>query len=150
MPIHFFLYVTLTVSSVVLCGLAIWKGGAGERLAGIAVGVGMAASPAANLLLPPSLVPIVYLAGDGLIAMALLLATLRYASLWLGGVMLLYGAQFALHSFYFVMQREPDRFHAIFNNVILVAIMVLLTTGTVTAWRRRVKARTVGPAKPAS
>src|SRR6185369_8313579 len=125
--------------TLAVCALAVWKGGPGERLAGLVVGAGVVATLLASLLLPVGVISIFYLTGDGLIAVILLLATLRYGTPWLGGVMLLYAAQFALHGFYFVMERKPDRFHAIFNNLNLLAMLTLLVTGTVLAWRRRAR-----------
>jgi len=123
------------------CALAWWKGSAAERIGGTVVAAGIAAGVLVGLFLSDELAPIFYLAGDGLIALALLAATLRYGSLWLGGAMLLYAAQFALHGYYFVTERAPDRFHAVFNNLNLLSIVALLLVGTLTAWLRRVRAR---------
>ena len=44
-------------------------------------------------------------------ALCLLVIAVRYASFWLGGVMLLYAAQFSLHAFYLVTSRPIDIDH---------------------------------------
>ena len=51
--------------------------------------------------------------------------------------MLLYAAQFALHSFYFVTQRPNDLFHAMANNINFALVIWSVIIGTVVAWSKR-------------
>lgn len=135
------------VIALATCLFAFWKGSGAERLgAGLIVGVVVLAK-IAGLLLPASAEPLIRLVGDGLTAVGLLAVALRYASLWLGGAMLLYAAQFTLHSYYFVTARPNDRFHAVVNNIDFIGIILCLAVGTAVSWRRRVVAARpkVGP-----
>jgi hypothetical protein len=77
--------------------------------------------------------------------MILLGVTLRYAAPWMGAVMLFYAAQFALHSYYLVMQLPNDFWHALINNVNFSGTTLCLIIGTAVTWRRRVRqARAAG------
>jgi hypothetical protein len=123
-----------------ICLFALWKGGGPERYgAGLIVGVVILQRIVAALA-PPSAFPIIQLVGDALTAVGLLVIALAYASLWIGGAMLLYAAQFTLHSFYFVTERPNDRFHAVANNLDFIGIILCLAIGTLVAWRQRVVA----------
>jgi energy-converting hydrogenase Eha subunit E len=130
-----------TAVGLAICAFAIWKGGPPERLgAGLILTVVVLAR-IATALVPANAEPIVRLAGDGLTAVGLLAIALTYGSLWLGGVMLLYAAQFSLHSYYFVTNRPTrDLFHAVVNNIDFIGIILCLTIGTIVSWRRRVTA----------
>ena len=122
------------------CAFGLWKGGPAERIGSIVILCAMLA-PLAFKAAPASVAPILNLVGDGLVAIVLLGLTLRYASIWLGVAMLLYAAQFALHSFYFVTERPPDRLHAIVNNLVFLGVSLSLWFGAVMAWRRQRKPR---------
>jgi hypothetical protein len=79
---------------------------------------------------------------DALTAIGLLVVTVRYGSLWLGGAMLLYAAQFTLHSFYLVTGRSSDTpLHIVISDLNFAAILVCLTAGTIMAWRSRLARR---------
>jgi hypothetical protein len=73
---------------------------------------------------------------------ALLVIAVRYASFWLGAVMLLYALQFALHAVYYVVERPRDSLHVILNNLDFFAVCVCLAAGTAVAWRRRLRLAT--------
>jgi hypothetical protein len=116
---------------------AFWKGGRAERLA---AGV-VAANLATGLLMDAAAAAHrdeLGFVSDGATAVALLLITLRYASPWMGGVMLLYAAQFSLHAWYLATGRpQTEYLHAVINNVIFTAVIASLVVGTAFAWRRR-------------
>jgi hypothetical protein len=89
-------------------------------------------------VLPAPWWPILSLCGDGLTALGLLGVALRYASLWLGGAMLFYAAQFSLHSFYLVTGRSSDTpLHIVITDINFIAIIACLVVGTIVAWRGR-------------
>lgn len=122
----------------VLCAIfALWKGGHAERsaalvvLANIAIGqLGRAVAPGADGM--------IRLVNDGLTALVLLGVTVRYGAMWMGGVMLFYAAQFAMHSYYLVtMRKTGDYLNALINNINFTGIIWCLVIGTVVAWRRR-------------
>ncbi|WP_296595998.1 hypothetical protein [Phenylobacterium sp.] len=122
----------------VLCAIfALWKGGRAERsaalvvLANIAIGqLGRVVAPGADGM--------IRLVNDGLTALVLLGVTVRYGAMWMGGVMLFYAAQFAMHSYYLVtMRKTGDYLNALINNINFTGIIWCLVIGTVVAWRRR-------------
>ena len=117
-------------------GFALWKGGPAER-AGAVLILCFAVLYELMQLLPRELRPTAQLVGDGLTAFGLLLIAVRYASLWLGSVLLFQAAQFTLHSYYLVSDRPHDALHAVINNVNLVGILACLVAGTLAAIQRR-------------
>jgi hypothetical protein len=120
--------------ALLVCLLAILKGGSAERigaiviLANLIVGLGVEAMGRSQVAV---------LIDDAATAAVLLAIAVRYTSLWLGAVMLLYALQFALHAYYFVLERPRDVLHIALNNLDFLAVIVCLAAGTVVAWRRR-------------
>jgi hypothetical protein len=121
------------------CLFSLWKGGPPERIGGAVVLATLLLTILATTFLPVGIQPIAELVIDGLAALALLAVVLIYGSLWLGGAMLIYAAQFTLYAYYFVTERPNDRFHAIVNNADFVGITFCLVIGTAVAWRGRVR-----------
>jgi hypothetical protein len=119
------------------CAFALWAGGTAERLGAGVVFFAAAAPPAAHAIASAGLSGAVDMAADGIVGLAFLLLTVRYGRVWLGVTMLLFGAQFALHSFYAVTQRPPDLLHARINNTVFVGVSLCLWVGAALAWRRR-------------
>lgn len=138
--------IALIIDAIAIVGalFALWKGGAAERRVALIVVANILAGWLWNRFVPGQdsvFRPI----NDGVTALFLLGVTIRYASPWMGGVMLLYGLQFGLHSYYMVTGRKPgDYLHALINNVNFLAIVACLMLGTLFAWIRR--ARTAGAA----
>src|SRR5262245_55261945 len=91
----------IDVFSVLGALFALWKGGRAERAAAIAVLVNVAIGQLGKFV-APSADGMIRLVNDGLTALVLLGITVRYGALWMGGVMLFYCAQFAMHSYYLV------------------------------------------------
>ena len=131
------------------CLVSLWKGGPAERVGAGLVLASIAFSLFGAILMPKGLFLIGQMIGDAAVALGLLVLTLRYGSPWLGLAMLLYAAQFALHSFYFVTQRPNDAFHAIMNNVNFMGVILCVALGTATAILRRARQRRLVAAKPA-
>lgn len=135
---------SLNALTLGVCGFAIRFGGKPERIGGSII--------LANLLLTfiafagqgvawPKVNEIIGLAADGATAVALLVLAVRYASLWLGGAMMFYAAQFSLHSFYSVTDRAPDALYGALNNFNFLAITACLGAGALVAWRRSARSR---------
>ncbi|WP_394763375.1 hypothetical protein [Phenylobacterium sp.] len=123
-----------------VCLLALWQGETPERVA--------AALILANILVVilGKFVgylndPLISLAMDGLTALGFLALAVIFSSLWLGAAMLLQAALFALHSYYLVTDKAPDRFHAVANNLDFIGILLCMAFGTALAVRRRRMAR---------
>lgn len=133
------IYYLLQMFSALGAGFAVWKGGAAERFAAGVVAANVAVGLLSEWLAPGS-ESIIRLANDGLAAVALLAITVRFGALWLGGVMLFYAAQFALHSWYMVTERPPDNTYALLNNINWNGVIWALIIATAFAWRRRAMA----------
>ena len=127
-----------TLGGFGICLFALWKGGMPERLGGSLIAGIILLTRVVTVLAPDSALPVIRLTSDGLTAVGLLAVALAYGSLWIGGAMMLYAAQFTLYSYYFVTARPPDRFQAVVNNIDFFAIHLCLIIGTLVAWRRRV------------
>lgn len=137
----FLTYILLSLLLVATCLFAIWKGGPAERAGASVVLVMVIFERLAQAAMPQGWWVILGLSCDALTALGLLAVTLRYASLWLGGAMLFYAAQFTLHSFYFVTGRpDADLLHMVLTDFNFGAILVCLVVGTVLAWRTRLRA----------
>jgi len=132
------LALTVLAFSLVSCAFAFVKGGSQERIAAAIILANLLATMANESFLHDQRV---LLAIDGVTALALLPLTLRYASMWMGAIMLLYGGQFALHAFYFVLERRKDLLHVAINNTNFFAISLCLAIGTAYAMARRARVR---------
>jgi hypothetical protein len=128
----------IDVFSVLGALFALWKGGRAERSAAIVVLANVLIGQFGKLV-APSADGMIRLVNDGLTALVLLGVTVRYGALWMGGVMLFYAAQFAMHSYYLVTLRPTgDYLNALINNINFSGIIWCLVIGTIVAWRRRV------------
>lgn len=136
----FLVYILQTFGAFAICLFAIWKGAPPERFGGGLIIVTLLLTRLATTLAPEAAEPIIRLVSDGLTALGLLVIALAYGSLWIGAAMLLYAAQFTLHSYYFVTKRPTDLFHAVANNIDVTGVIVCLLLGTLIAWRQRVTA----------
>ena len=131
----------LTLFTLAVCALGLWQGGRSERLGAVIILANQALTFVMTYAFSEraSVGALVQLALDGLTAAALLLVVLRYGKPWLGVAMLLYAAQFALHSFYLVTERPNDTLHAVANNAIFVGVNLSLAAGTAMAMLNRRK-----------
>ncbi|WP_374573806.1 hypothetical protein [Phenylobacterium sp.] len=116
-----------------VCGFALWKGGAPERLgAGLVLLVALGGA-LVNFLPSEGAQQVGHLAADGVLALGFLIFAVRYASLWLGGAMLFQAVQFSLHAFFFVLQRPHNTLYAIVNNIDLFGVLICLLAGALAA-----------------
>ena len=130
-----FLIVWLLVTATFV--FAVWRGGVAERFAATLVVVGALYGFGVGRLLDNEMRTLALLLGDFLLAVGFLALAVRYASLWLGGAMLLQAVQFTLHAWYMLGERRPDMFHVIVNNADTLGILLCIAIGTGVAWRRR-------------
>ena len=116
---------------------AFWKGGRAERATAAVILINVAINESSKYLMPSG-DNVVRLVNDGLTAVVLLGVTVRYGAMWMGGVMLFYAAQFAMHSYYLVTERKiGDYAYALINNVNFSGTIWCLIIGTIVAWRAR-------------
>ena len=130
-----FLILWLAVTATFV--FAIWKGGVAERYAATLVVVGALFAFAIGRLLDDEWRTLALLGAEFLLAMGFLVLAVRFASLWLGGAMLLQAVQFSLHAWYMLGERKPDMFHVLVNNLDTAGILLCIIFGTMTAMRRR-------------
>lgn len=115
---------------------AIWKGGRSERWAGSLVVAGSIYAFVIHRAISGETLATALLAGELVLAMGFLGLAIRYASLWLGGAMLLQAVQFMLHAWYLLGEIQADIFFSIINNIDTIGILLCIVLGTLTAWRR--------------
>jgi hypothetical protein len=115
---------------------AIWKGGQAERWAGSLVVGGSIYAFLIHRTVDPDMLSTALLGGEFLLAMGFLALAIRFASLWLGGAMLLQAVQFMLHAWYLLGEKPADMLFSIINNIDTIGILLCIVVGTVTAWRR--------------
>ena len=133
------LYLLLQAFSVFAGAFAFWKGGAAERLAACVIIANVTVGYLSKQFLPES-ESVIHLANDGLASLALLAITVRFGAPWMGGAMLFYAAQFALHSYALVTQQTHlSYFAALANNINWNGVVWCLIIGTASAWRQRVR-----------
>ncbi len=143
------LVLSLTLFALVVWIFAFWRGGAAERWGALVI----LANQAVTLVLgyvghgsPGPMGLLIQMSLDGAAAVALLMVLIRFGRPWLGVAMLLYAAQFALHSFYLVTAQNKDYLHVLLNNLNFVAIHSALAVGTALNWVRVVRLRRVARA----
>lgn len=130
--------------SVGTCVFALVWGDRGERAGAAAIAAGLVSGFALGAV-PSAQRPVAELVGDGLIAFVFLFLALKFASRWLGIVLLLYAAQFALHAFYFVLSRPHDELYFVANDVLFFTVTLSLLVGAIGAARGK-SARRLQPA----
>lgn len=124
---------------IVLIGTCIYawvKGTAPERFGAVLLLAAATMALVIDVTLPVEKQITPTLIGEGLLALGFLILAIRYASLWLGGAMILQGAQFSLHAFYIVMERPGDWFYWAFSNIVTLSIIVCILVGVTTNWMR--------------
>ncbi|THD77404.1 MAG: hypothetical protein E7812_15860 [Phenylobacterium sp.] len=131
------------------CLLALVKGDAAERLGAGVIIANLAVAFARQMIFHGGALQVAALCNDGLTALVLLALTLRYASLWLGVVMLLYALLFGLNAYYFVLERHGDLLYMVVSDVDFFGVNLALFVGTVTAWTRRRQIATAPAPAPA-
>lgn len=119
------------------CLYAWLKGAVPERLGAAFLLLATVAARVIDMGLPLDGRQAPTLVGEGLLALGFLVLAIRYASLWLGGAMILQGMQFSLHAFYIVMEKPHDRLFAIVSNLVTLGIVLCILVGTTVTWRRR-------------
>jgi len=137
--------------AVAVVVFALWKGGAAERLTALAVAANLTAGLVINGFFQGSSAGLRFVA-DGATALALLVVAMRWAAPWMGAVMLFYAAQFSLHAYYEIVERDPhDYVHALVNNINFSGISLCLAAGAFVAWRRGIRTArpSAAPSSPA-
>ncbi len=118
-----------------------WRGGSAERYgASLKIATSLVAL-AIHQLFNQESISVALLVADGILAVGFLVLAIRYSSLWIGVAMLLQAGQFSLHAYYLVSELQRDRFYAVANNLVTLAILLCILAGTVLAWRARSRAQ---------
>jgi hypothetical protein len=138
--------IALIAFSVLSCAFAFFRGATPERIGAGVIFANLLLTLGGQMIVSKSIFSVAQLTLDAVTALALLVLAVRYASLWLGAVMMLYALQFALHAFYSVTLRPRDLLHTVINNVDFFAISLCLVIGTAVSWGRRTRALARAPA----
>lgn len=131
---------------VLVCSLALWKGGRPERLGGGLLLIVWVAGAAAAILLPGETPPLLMLSLDAVLAVGFLALTIRFGVLWLGAALLLQSANFALHANYLGEMFDLRSDYIQIVNAISLLMLILLLGATLVAWRRRLVRRRLAAA----
>jgi hypothetical protein len=136
---HFSIGLLIDIFAVLGALFAFWKGGSAERATALVILINVAINESSKYLIPSG-DNVVRLVNDGLTALVLLGVTIRFGALWMGAVMLFYAAQFAMHSYYLVTERQiGDYTYALINNLNFSGTIWCLIAGTIVAWRARLR-----------
>jgi hypothetical protein len=119
--------------------LAVWKGGIAERIGAVLNLVISLLDIPAHMLLDKESVASAMLVADFALALGFLLLAVRYASIWLGGAMLLAAVQFSLHAYYIVDELPHDLTYAWINNLDTLGVVLLILFSTIMSWIRSVR-----------
>ena len=130
----------LWIAILAVSALAYFKGGTAERLGAGLTFILALAFLAVNVGMPPDQRGVPHLVLDGVLALGFMILTLRYASAWLGLVMVLQGVQFSLHAFYFVTHKTPKLAYAMVNNLVTWGTLLGILWGVLAYWRLQRKA----------
>lgn len=130
----------LWIAVLTVCLFGLLKGGPPERFgAGLALVIAVAFQIVNVVVTPVEARPVPHLILDGILALGFLVLAVRYASLWLGAVMLLQGVQFSLHAYFFVTKLVPGLTYAVINNLVTWGTLVGILAGTL-AYRHQRRA----------
>lgn len=121
------------------CCFALVRGGPPERQAATVI-LASALISQAVVYAPAELRSSIAMLIDGASALGLLFLTVRYASLWLGALMLLQAALFSLYSIYVLSERPLDSLYSAINNGLVLCQIAALVTGVFASIRRRRRA----------
>ncbi len=134
-PVFAFIALWLIFLATAIFALA--RGGMAERLASLCVVLAALTVMGIHQLAPTPTIPLMLLALDGVLALALLGLAMRYGRAWLGAAMVAQAIQFSLHAYYFIAERRHDLTYSLVNNLVTFSIVGAIVTGTVAAMRRR-------------
>jgi hypothetical protein len=135
--------------ALIVCALALAKGAQPERMTAIAIAMAWFSVVAAETAFSREQTPLVILCADGILATALLFISIQYASLWLGGAMLVQSSAFALHAWYLTEQPVDRTSYLLAVSLLSYTVLLLLLMATLTRWIGRVRRRRAyaGPAR---
>lgn len=135
----------LTIATLLVGAFALWKGGPAEKICGVANVIVAALYMICQALVAAGAeLQIMFLLIDCGLALVFLALAVRYASLFLGAAMILQGAQFSMHAYFMVTERQMDDAYALANNVISWLVLACIAVATVVYWSKR-RAATSAP-----
>lgn len=135
------------VAVVGVCLFAVIKGAAPERSAAIWVMMTWLSTIVAETFFGRQDIPLIVLCADGVLATALLFISIQYASLWLGGAMLVQASAFALHAWFLTEEPTDRNIYLLAVSLLSYTVLVLLMGATISRWRARVIRARRGPAR---
>lgn len=131
----FYLHNLLRIVIVLVTAFAWFKGGPAERIGATVNLMGTLVVLVLIKVMRQEHIGLILLGLDGALGLVFLALAVRYTSLWLGGAMLLQAAQFSLHAYYLVLDRQVDLLFAVVNNVVSWGVLLAIFLGTFVTWR---------------
>ena len=134
-PIALLLWLLIILTTA----FAMWKGGVPERVGALLNLVVAAADIPTHMLFNADGISSALLVADFVLAFGFLLLAVRYASVWIGGAMLLAAVQFSLHAYYIIDERPHDHTYGWINNLDTFGVVLLVLVSTIMTWRRSIR-----------
>lgn len=137
----FYTQYSLLTAIAVVAAFAVWRGGWPERVgAGVNLIIAIIFELAQQWLSGPGFATVA-LAIDGVLALSFLALAVRFAKTWLGIALLLQAIQFALHAYYYVVERQVDTLFAVVNNLVSWGLIGCILGGVVAHWIHETRRR---------
>ena len=141
---HFLHLHPITITALLIFGLALMKGGAAERLGAALMIADWLLSLGSSLLAGQQIIEHVKIVPanlavfiDFFFSLGLLALALRFAKLWLGMALLLQGMMLAVHALALSADAPGFIIYATFLNATTTLLLFSLLAGTLGAWRKR-------------
>ncbi len=131
----------------VCCAFGLVKGGPAERAGAMLILLAYVAGDIAFVVAKPNFPTTVIFGADFVLAICLLVVAIRYSSLWLGCAMLLQSVALCSQGLTFSGDGLGLQDQIWLNNCVSMCMMACIVGGSISSWRRRVKARTSLDAK---
>jgi hypothetical protein len=125
------------------CALGLLKGGPAERIGALLIMSFYVVGDVLLVLAGSSFPLTAIFMGDFIFALSLLIVALRYSSLWLGCAMLLQSVALCSQGLSFGGDGLGAHEQLWLNNSVSMLMMACIVAGSISSWRRRIKARSV-------
>jgi hypothetical protein len=125
------------------CALGLLKGGHADRIGSLLILLAYIACNVALALAGSTFPTTAIFICDFVLAISLLVVALRYSSLWLGCAMMLQSIALCSQGLAFGGEGLGAHEQLWLNNCVSMLMMACIVAGSISSWRRRVKARSV-------
>lgn len=135
-----FTFYPVTTAATLICLLSLALGGFAERRGAVMILIAVYGTLAAQTVTHESIPLVPLLAIDFILACGFLWLALKYSSLWLGLAMLAQAAELGLHAMFLSDESPGHGVHVLVLTLVSWLLLAFLFVGTLSSWRRRVRA----------